>query len=33
MEIQNKNDELQRELTQLRRDNAEKLHLQKTIEK
>jgi hypothetical protein len=33
MEIQNKNDELQRELLQLRRDNAEKLHLQKTIEK
>ncbi|KAL7025427.1 hypothetical protein ACKWTF_013471 [Chironomus riparius] len=32
MEIQNKNDELQRELTHFRRDNAEKLHLQKTIE-
>lgn len=33
MEIQNKNDELQRELMHLRRENAEKPHLQKTIEK
>lgn len=33
MEIQNKNDELQRELTHLRRDKAEKLQMQKTIEK
>lgn len=33
MEIQNKNDEMQREVLQLRRDNAEKMHLQRTIEK
>lgn len=33
MEIQNKNDELQRELLHFRRENSEKLQLQKTIEK
>ncbi|KAG5670984.1 hypothetical protein PVAND_001210 [Polypedilum vanderplanki] len=32
MEIQNKNDELQRELLHFRRENSEKLQLQKTIE-
>lgn len=33
MDIQNKNDELQRELVHARREISEKIHLQKTIEK
>lgn len=33
MEIQNKNEELQKELTQAKREISEKIHLQKTVEK
>lgn len=33
MEIQNKNDELQRELMHVRRESAERFNLQRTIEK
>lgn len=33
MEIQNKNDELTRELLQMRRESAERFNLQRTIEK
>ena len=33
MEIQNKNDLLQKDLLGMRREVAEKVHLQKTIEK
>lgn len=33
MEIQNKNDELTRELLQVRRESAERFNLQRTIEK
>lgn len=33
MEIQNKNDELQRELMQVRRESADRFNLQRTVEK
>lgn len=33
MEIQNRNDQLQKELIQARREVSEKIYLQKTVEK